>query len=116
IEAIPQLFQDYVRIVERHKKVGWVIDLNDFNPVSAPPTARKAFTDEFERQRAIIEPGTLFEARVITSALARGIVTAVDWVLSRSYPAKNFSDFDSAYAWAEKTLRTQRNRQTPLTG
>ncbi|MEO1483271.1 MAG: STAS/SEC14 domain-containing protein [Myxococcota bacterium] len=104
VEDFEPLFRRFAEICGSVQRVGWVIDLRAFNPVTASATSRKAFTDAFKRYRHVIEPATVCEARVIESTLTRGIATAVDWMRAKKFEAKNFGDFDSAKAWVTATV------------
>lgn len=104
IDVVVQAFEMFCMWSERYKRLAYVIDMTDFNPLTAPPKLRKAFADEFQKSRHIIEPATVCEARVVSSSLVQGVITAVDWLTSRSYPAKNFTDHSMATSWVRKML------------
>jgi hypothetical protein len=104
IESVNALFAGFRRIAAEHGRVGWVVDMREFNPLSAPAPIRKAFADEYERCRRIIESATVCEARIFTSPMVRGIVTAVDWLLNRKYPMKTFAELEPAKAWVRGQL------------
>ena len=65
---------------------------------------RKAFADEYERSRSVIEAATVCEARIFTSPLMRGVVTAVDWLLNRKYPMKTYAEIEPAKMWVRGQL------------
>jgi hypothetical protein len=101
IKRVFTLYDDYARA---HRNIVWVVDLRLLNPLTMPPSQRKAFAEEFERHRQVIESATIGEARVVSSSILQGIVTAVDWLTNRKYPVKNFTDLDSAKTWGRKLI------------
>ncbi len=104
VEEIPALFEAYRRIAAQHPRVAWVVDLRRFNPILAPAKARRAFADNFEQSRAIIESSAVCEARVIESAIMRGVVTALDWLIGHKYPRRTFATLIAAKDWARTML------------
>ncbi|MEL6547020.1 MAG: STAS/SEC14 domain-containing protein [Myxococcota bacterium] len=99
LEAIEQAFEFYVELSQKHRRVAYLFDLRDFNPVTASAKLRRAFADHYEANRSVIEPATVAEALVHSSTLVRGIVTAVNWLTVRAYPQRQFTDMDKARDW-----------------
>ncbi len=96
------LFKHYAELAQRGDSIAWLVDMRDFNPVTAPASLRKGASLVFDEYRDVLTAATLCEARVMTSALARGVVTAFDWLTGNKWPCVNFANLDEARAWVEE--------------
>lgn len=105
IEEIQRVFKIYSELSVRYSGIVWVVDLRLLNPLTMPASARRAFADEYEKARHIIEKATIGEARVVSSGLTQGVVTAVDWLTSRPYKKRNFTDMEQAKAWGRELIK-----------
>lgn len=108
VEAIDMMFQTYVAWAHKHKGIAYFIDMRAFNPLTAPPEIRRVFTEYFARHRKEIEGSTLVEARVVSSVLTQGILTAVDWVTKSTFPKRIFTDVHAAEKWLHKRIAATR--------
>lgn len=97
---IGRLFETFESVCRRLRNIVWVIDMREFNPLTAPPKLRRVFADHYEKSRAVIERSTVAECRVVGSSLTQGVVTAVDWLVGRPYVTKNFTNLELAKNWA----------------
>ncbi len=111
-DDIPELFAAYHRIATQHPRVAWIVDLRAFNPILAPAKVRRAFADHYEQNRKVIEASAICEARIFGSSVMCGVVTAIDWLVGRAYPSKNFGTLVAARDWARSMLEQPADRST----
>lgn len=105
IEMYRALFQQYATLSFRGDKIGYLIDMRRFNPVTAPASLRKAAADVFAANREVLIKATACEARVVESTLTSGILTAFDWLTGQKWPCANFTTKPDAERWALAKLR-----------
>lgn len=105
LPAYEKLFDEYMRLCDLYPRVGWLIDMRSFNPVTAPAPIRKAAADVFARGRAKLLQSTVCEARVVESAAVRGVLMAFDWLTGSKWPVKNVATVKDAEAWIAEQLR-----------
>jgi hypothetical protein len=72
------------------------------------PTQRKMLTAEMGRDEALTRRVTAGVALVFTSAVLRGVLTAIFWVRPAIAPTKVFSDVDVALAWCRGQIEHKR--------
>jgi hypothetical protein len=106
IEEYRALFQQYVAMSKRGDKVAYLIDMQKFNPLTAPAAVRKAAAETFAENRHILVKATVCEARVVASSLTCGVLTAFDWLTGQKWPCANFTVMVEAERWAAAQLRT----------
>ncbi len=99
LEAYEKVFEEYARLADAHRNLAWLIDFRAFNPITAPAKVRYASAEVFARYRDRLLPSTLCEARVVESMLARGVLTAFDWITGTKWPTDNFKRQDDAMRW-----------------
>jgi hypothetical protein len=98
------LFQRYVELSQQHRRLAWVIDMSRFNPVTAPASVRQGAAGVFERHRDTLTKVSVCEARIVQSPLARGVLTAFDWLTPNKWPCGNFATATEAEAFCRKHL------------
>lgn len=99
LEAYETLFKEYARLAAAHDRLAWLIDFRAFNPITAPARVRYASAEVFARYRERLLPSTLCEARIVESMLARGVLTAFDWITGGKWPTENFKCQEDAMRW-----------------
>lgn len=84
-----------------------LIDMRAINPLLISPAIRRAAIEEVESRRMLFNAMLLAEARVISGTVARGVVTAFDWVANRGWkrPLANFDTMERAEAFLLNALK-----------
>lgn len=84
-----------------------LIDLRATNPLLLSAKVRKTAADAVEARRPIFEKQLVAEARCVSSAIMRNVVTAFDWMVGNTFarPLKNFSNYAESEAWLEAELQ-----------
>ncbi len=90
------LFERYAEISRQHARLAWLIDFTRCNPVTMPAAIRQGAAKIFERHRAILTRVSVCESRIVQQPLARGILTAFDWLTPNKWPCGNFSSGSEA--------------------
>jgi hypothetical protein len=101
-DGYTRLFEQYAELARRGGSIAWLVDMRGFNPLTSPPTVRKAAAEVFERHRDALARVTLCEARVIDGAAVRGVVTAFDWLTGNKWPCSNFATPEEARTWIDE--------------
>ena len=94
----------YVDISRRGQRVAWLIDLRNFNPLTAPAPVRKAAAEMAAQAAPVIKTVSAGEARVVTSNLVRGLSTAFTWLTTTHWPTAHFKTMEDAEAWLRAQL------------
>lgn len=94
----------YVEIARRGQRVGWLIDMRNFNPLTAPAAVRKAAAEMAARAAPVIKTVSAGEARVVTSTLVRGVSTAFTWLTTTHWPVAHFNTMADGEAWLRAQL------------
>jgi len=103
-EAYKELFRQYVSISNRGEKVGYVIDMRRFNPIAAPAAMRRLAAETFAAARPHLVKVTVCEARVVSSAITRGVLTAFDWLTGSKWPCRNSTSMSDADRWVREQM------------
>lgn len=96
VEAIERMFED----VREHAGPGRFAIVGDLRPLrvsTANAGVRAAFAEHVASDRY---PLPVAEAAVLGSAVARGLVTAYQWLSPAPHPIRVFEDLDEAITWA----------------
>jgi hypothetical protein len=110
-EKYGELHQKYAAMSRRPgARIGYLIDMRQFNPVMAPAAMRKAAADTFAANRAVLMKATVCEARVVTDAVTCGVLTAFDWLTGKKWPCANFTSVEEAERWIESQMRPTTRR------
>ena len=102
--AYRHLFEHYAKLAESGEPICWLIDFKAFNPVSASASLRKEAAAVFEQYVQVLAPVSVCEARVVGSGVARGVLTAFDWLTGSKWPVCNVASFGEAYRFIEGEL------------
>jgi hypothetical protein len=96
-EDILKFYADWDELLARGPH-GVIIDLRAGNPAVFNSALRRLAAENVERRRAAFQASLLVEARVVSTALMRGVVTAFDWIVGSSFsrPLGNFDHWDEA--------------------
>lgn len=103
--------EDYARVIERYRevaqrgaRVGWLIDMRAFNPLTSPAATRKASAALIAPHIPFLQTVSAGEARVVTSNLVRGVSTAFTWLTGAPWPTTHFKTMDDAETWLRVQL------------
>jgi SpoIIAA-like len=91
------------------QRLSWLVDLNDFDARVLDAVKRRGAAEILAEHVPRIGPGTSAEARVVDSALIRGLLTAVTWIARQPWPIQVFATEREALGW----LRTQAGMHAP---
>jgi hypothetical protein len=82
------------------------LDMRDFNPLGVDAASRKAAVAVWQENRDLFLETIAAEARVVESALTRGVLTAFDWLTSEKgkWPCRQFAAMDTAETWLWEEL------------
>ena len=80
----------------------WVVDARELGRVSAKQ--RRRFAEHLELVEDCDARWNVGSAIVLTSAIARGVVTAVVWLRSPRFPHRTFDSLELAEAWCREQL------------
>jgi hypothetical protein len=105
VESFRESFHEYAKLAELKRPLGYLLDMCRFNPVLAPAAVRKSAAEVFHEFAPVLTPVSVCEARVVTSELTRGILTAFDWLSGTKWPCATFTDLEKAYQWVAARLR-----------
>lgn len=78
-----------------------LLDMTDFNPFTVTAQMRKSAADAWAKHKELMVRSIAAEARIILSPLARGVMTAFDWLTSTPgrWPCKQFASRVDAELW-----------------
>lgn len=93
-----------IRAREGNVKIGWLTDLSAFDPLKASAADRKRAARVLAVQQPAVAPHTLAEARVAGSAVVRGVLTAMGWLVRDPWPVNVVETREEGLTW----LREQR--------
>lgn len=99
-----ELFGCFARMARQHRRIAWLIDFSRFNPVTAPAAIRQGAARIFEQHRATLSQASVCEGRIVQNPLARGVLTAFDWLTPNKWPCANFSSSSEAEAFCRQHL------------
>jgi hypothetical protein len=103
-----QLFERYKALCAKYEHIAWLIDFQQFDPVTAPQAVRRAASEVFARYRDVLLQSTVCEARVVQNTASRGILTAFDWLTGKKWPLGNFATREAADRWIAERLELDR--------
>ena len=89
----------------RGERLSWLINLDAFDLSINDAIRRKLAAELLDRYGARIAPGTLAEARVASSFLMRGPMTAMAWLVRQRWPLEIFPTEAEAVAWLQSLRR-----------
>lgn len=105
VETFRESFCEYAKLAGLKRPLGYLLDMRRFNPLFAPAAVRKSAAEVFHEFAPVLKPVSVCEARVVTSELTRGIITAFDWLSGTKWPCATFTDLEKAHQWVVARLR-----------
>ncbi len=100
LDDYAEAFAEYERIARRGKPMVYLVDMRDFDPLRIDAGTRRGAAKIFQEKAERLRRVSVAEARVITSPLTRGIVTAFDWLTNANkWPCQQFATLESAEEW-----------------
>lgn len=77
-----------------------LLDMQEFNPFDINASMRKEAADAWHANRELWLRTIAAEARIVVNPLARGMLTAFDWLTGTGkWPCKQFGNAADAEAW-----------------
>jgi hypothetical protein len=94
---------DYIdALFLRGQRFAVLLDVREAPPLTAPQ--RKAVAERANKSCARYPTRLVGMALVMSSALQRGVFTAIQWLCKDSHPTRAFGDITSAEAWLRACL------------
>lgn len=101
-----EAFEEYARLASQGAPVAYLLDMREFDPLQIDAKSRQQAALIFHDYAGRLRPTSVAEARVITSAITRGVVTAFDWLTNANkWPCRQFATPPEAEAWLRSLLR-----------
>ncbi len=88
---------------EREQSFAWIFDARNAAPLSA--TQRRIIAEMTDHYTARYPQVKCVVAVVLSSAVQRGIVKAINWLMQRPVPTEIFGTLEEAIAWSKGALR-----------
>ena len=104
VDSCRAFFEQLLAMARRGEKIGYLMDLRKFNPLTAQPALRKLAADTFVDRRPELARVTVCEARVTDGTISRGVLTAFDWMTGQKWPCENFGSMHEAERWVRAQL------------
>ena len=109
-----EAFAEYGRLARRGQPLAYLLDMRDFDPLLAPAAQRRHGAEVYREYVDILRPVSVGEARVITSPVTRGIVTAYDWLTgANKWPCRQVASLAEGEAWLRERLAQAGPRRVP---
>lgn len=109
VDDLRDAFEEYGRLADRGEPLLWLIDMRKFDPLRVTAAERKQAAAIFAVHEKRLRAVSIAEARVITSPLTRGIVTAFDWLTAANkWPCQQFGTLERAETWLRGELARAR--------
>jgi hypothetical protein len=90
-----------IRARDSDERIAWLTDLSEFDPLKANAADRKRAARVLAVQQPTVAPHTLAEARVTSSAIVRGVLTAMGWLVHDPWPVNVVATREEALAWLQ---------------
>ena len=87
-----------------HPRLAYLIDMRRFDPLRAPASKRRHAAEVFKANVHKLRHVTVCEARVVSSELTRGVLTAFDWLTGTKWPCATFTSRENAERWVERRV------------
>jgi len=85
-----------------------LLDMREFNPFRVTPKMRQQGAEIWHRHRELWLRSSIAEARVVTNPIARGLLTAFDWLTTSKWPCRHFGTMSEAEKWLNGELEKNR--------
>ncbi len=100
-----QLFERYIELSATHPRVAYLHDLRKLDPLRAPAKRRRLAAEVFRTNVTRFRNLPVCEARLVSSELTRGVLTAFDWLTGTRWPCATFTSIPDAERWLDQHLR-----------
>jgi hypothetical protein len=100
--VVDQLLTEFSSLFAKRQKFALVSDLRNMDMPSAD--SRKKLANFRASNEALFRRYVVADSLIITSAVARGYITAINWTKPPPQPQKAFATVDAAFAWAKQRL------------
>ena len=103
--AVRAFYEEWDPLLARGRQA-LLVDLGSVNPLLAGAMVRREVAAEIQKRRDVLGRVMIAEARVVSSAAVRGVLTALDWLVSETvlHPVRYFEDRVEAEEWLRSTL------------
>lgn len=112
---IEATFRTYAQLAQRAQasgeRIAWLSDLSEFNPLRTNAAARKRAGKVLAELQPTIADATVAEARVSTSTIVRGVMTAVGWLAHEPWPVKIVGSRSEGMTWLRERLAAVDSRR-----
>jgi hypothetical protein len=106
-DDLDRAFAEYARLSRKGHRLGYLIDMREFDPVFGPAKIRRYAAELFQKHIDVLRPVTVCEARVVSNAMTSGIVTAFDWLTGTKWPCRTFLSIETAEEWVATHVRAK---------
>ncbi len=103
-EDVEDIFRGYAAVVPRGQRAALIIDLRNVTSVGVSAADRKRAAGLFDAHAASMVSITACEARIVSHALTRGVLTAIDWLTGTKWPCATFTSPADADAWVARQM------------
>ena len=100
-----EAFAEYARLAQAGEPRLYLIDMRRLDPLKVTAPMRREAADIWKTYLDRLQPVSVATARVITSPLTRGIVTAFDWFTdAHRWPCRQFALKADGERWLREQL------------
>jgi hypothetical protein len=105
IEMLDALFANYLRLARERDQLAYVVDMRFLDLSLVGASGRRHAAELHARHRKELARSSVCEARVVSSPLMRGVLTAFDWIKGEGlWPCETFATREEAVAWINQKL------------
>ena len=114
LEMVDVLFDNYRRLARENDQLAYLLDMRFLDMSSAGASARRHAAELHARYRRELARSSVCEARVVSSALMRGVLIAFDWIKGEGlWPCETFATREEAIAWIHQKLAAKSKGASP---
>jgi hypothetical protein len=105
VEEYAEALNELVRIFTTHTPPFiLLLDMREFNPLRVNAKMRQEGADIWHKNRDLWLRCALAEARVVVNPIARGMLTAFDWLTNKDkWPCRQFATMPEAEQWLNES-------------
>ena len=103
-EDTAAIVADYRELSRRRQRMGVLVDMRSYDAAASTAPARKRSAAIFQEATGALRPTMVCEARVVSGAVLRYVLTAFDWMTGTPWPRANFSTTAEAEEWVRRHL------------
>jgi hypothetical protein len=100
--VISQLLDLVARAEREGCRIGLLALLDSLNPARVTAGMRKEHVELLRKHLPRLAAVTCAEARLVTSPILRGVLTAMSWLLPHPWPVEVFSQERDAFEWLKQ--------------